>query len=244
MPDSFGARLRQRREERQIDLIAVSDRTKIKVALLEGLETGDVSQWPTGIFRRAYIRAYAQMIGLDPDETLHEFLKVHPDPRDGSVITAAAAAAAEEEYSKTGRLRTIVDSAIASLGRHHRPASIVQTMAPAADGEPASQPASGSQKEDAPAVGSVDPLSPVGPVGADAIVADVRAANDSKLEAIARLCTELGRVADRDALHKLLEDCAAALNARGLIVWVWDDAGDALWPALVYGYSEKVLARV
>ena len=67
MPESFGARLRQQREARQIDLVAISEQTKIKLALLEALEHDDVSHWPSGIFRRAYIRAYAQFIGLDPD---------------------------------------------------------------------------------------------------------------------------------------------------------------------------------
>ena len=57
MPDSFGARLRQRREERQIDLIAISEQTKIKLQLLEALERDDVSHWPSGIFRRAYMRS-------------------------------------------------------------------------------------------------------------------------------------------------------------------------------------------
>lgn len=231
--DSFGNRLRQRREERQIDLIAISDRTKIKVALLEGLETDDVSQWPSGIFRRAYIRAYAQMVGLDPDEILHEFLRVHPDPGDRSVITAAAAAAAEEEYSKTApalRLRTIVDSAIASLSGRSRPAAVAQTMASASVSEAAaSQPTSTNHKEEPTA---------------EAIAVNVQAAADSKLEQIARLCTELGRVVERGALQKLLEDCAAELAASGLIVWLWDDLGDVLRPALVHGYSDKVLARV
>ena len=37
MHESFGARLRQRREERQIDLIAIAEQTKIKLTLLEGL---------------------------------------------------------------------------------------------------------------------------------------------------------------------------------------------------------------
>ena len=96
MPESFGARLRQQREARQIDLVAISEQTKIKLALLEALENGDVSHWPSGIFRRAYIRAYAQFIGLDPDALLREFLEVHPDPGDAIVASAADAAAAEE----------------------------------------------------------------------------------------------------------------------------------------------------
>ena len=34
MPESFGARLRQQREARQIHLLAISEQTKIKLALL------------------------------------------------------------------------------------------------------------------------------------------------------------------------------------------------------------------
>jgi transcriptional regulator with XRE-family HTH domain len=124
MPESFGARLRQQREARQIDLVAISEQTKIKLALLEALENGDVSHWPSGIFRRAYIRAYAQFIGLDPDALLREFLEVHPDPGDAIVASAADAAAAEEAYAKHApamRFRSIVDSALGSLTRFRRP---------------------------------------------------------------------------------------------------------------------------
>ena len=124
MPDSFGARLRQRREERQIDLIAIAERTKIKLTLLQGLERDDVSQWPAGIFRRAYIRTYAQSIGLDPDEMLREFLEAHPEPGD---VLAALAAASEDLPRRNGpaptRLRNLVDSAIDSLAKLRRPAS-------------------------------------------------------------------------------------------------------------------------
>src|ERR671913_795717 len=101
MTDSFGARLRQRREDRQIDLIAISEQTKIKLALLEALERDDVTHWPSGIFRRAYIRTYAQFIGLDPDVVLKDFLEAHPDEGDAFVTTAKQAAAAEEEFAKT-----------------------------------------------------------------------------------------------------------------------------------------------
>jgi cytoskeletal protein RodZ len=125
MPESFGARLRQQREARQIDLVAISEQTKIKFALLEALENDDVSHWPSGIFRRAYIRTYAQFIGLDPDALLREFLDVHPDPGDAIVASVAGAAAAEEAYAKHApsmRFRSIVDSALGSLTRLRRPA--------------------------------------------------------------------------------------------------------------------------
>src|SRR5262245_35698120 len=72
MPESFGARLRQQREQQQITVASIAEQTKISVTLLEALERDDVSHWPTGIFRRAFMRAYAQAIHLDPDATVRE----------------------------------------------------------------------------------------------------------------------------------------------------------------------------
>ena len=80
MPESFGARLRQQREREQIALTTISEQTKIKLSLLEALERDDVSHWPAGIFRRAFVRAYAHAIGLEPDVVVREFLELHPDP--------------------------------------------------------------------------------------------------------------------------------------------------------------------
>jgi transcriptional regulator with XRE-family HTH domain len=79
---SFGRRLRAERERRRIDLALIAENSKISVSLLRDLERDDASRWPTGIFRRAFIRAYAEGVGLDPDETLREFLERFPDPHE------------------------------------------------------------------------------------------------------------------------------------------------------------------
>jgi hypothetical protein len=78
--ESFGHRLRRERERRQIPLASIAANTKINVALFEGLERDDVSRWPSGIFRRSFMRAYATAIGLNPDELTREFLQSFPDP--------------------------------------------------------------------------------------------------------------------------------------------------------------------
>jgi cytoskeletal protein RodZ len=49
MDPGFGARLQAHREGQQITLSAISKETKIKLAMLEGLERDAVSQWPEGI---------------------------------------------------------------------------------------------------------------------------------------------------------------------------------------------------
>ena len=71
--EPFGSRLRRERERRRIPLSSISANTKISVALFEGLERDDVSRWPSGIFRRAFFRAYVQAIGLDADALTREF---------------------------------------------------------------------------------------------------------------------------------------------------------------------------
>jgi transcriptional regulator with XRE-family HTH domain len=78
----FGGRLRLERERRRVTLAAIASDTKISLALLQGLERDDVSRWPSGIFRRSFIRAYAQAIGLDADVVTRDFLEHHRDPAD------------------------------------------------------------------------------------------------------------------------------------------------------------------
>src|SRR5262249_59099357 len=72
---TFGPRLRQERERRQISLESIAENTKISRSLLEALERDDISRWPGGIFRRSFVRAYAEAIGLDPDEVVREFIE-------------------------------------------------------------------------------------------------------------------------------------------------------------------------
>lgn len=93
---SFGPRLRCERERRQISIATIAEKTKILGALLEGLEREDVSRWPTGLYRRAFIRAYATAIGLDPEPVVKEFLERFPEPVESPApgLSAAAATAA------------------------------------------------------------------------------------------------------------------------------------------------------
>ena len=80
LPDSLGARLRAQRLSRKVSIASIAESTKILGALLEALEHDDVSRWPSGLYRRAFIRAYASAIGLDPERVVREFLERFPDP--------------------------------------------------------------------------------------------------------------------------------------------------------------------
>ena len=70
----FGAKLRQAREHRGVSLRQIAGATKISVGVLEALERNDVSKLPGGIFSRAFVRSYASEVGLDPDETIRDFV--------------------------------------------------------------------------------------------------------------------------------------------------------------------------
>src|SRR4029453_16583481 len=77
---SLGVYLRAERERRDLTLKAISESTKVSLPLLEGLEADDISRWPGGIFRRAFVRSYAEAVGLDPDAVFRRFEQQYRPP--------------------------------------------------------------------------------------------------------------------------------------------------------------------
>lgn len=89
---AFGARLRTQRERHGVSLAEIADSTKIKLSLLAELERGDVSHWPRGLFRRAYLRDYAAAIGAPAEPLVAEFVRLFPEdglPADESPAVSA-----------------------------------------------------------------------------------------------------------------------------------------------------------
>lgn len=221
MTSRFGARMRQHREQHNVSLATVADRTKIKASLLEGLERDDISHWPPGIFRRAYVRAYAGAIGLDPEIVIREFLEVHPEPVE----------IVETPPPPTG-FRGLVGSAIGSFSRRRHNGwaqSDPVTSAPPGDTTRSERPS-----ETVPTMGRV-PSPEKAPSSAGRQV---------DLLAAARLCTALGRVETAAEVQPLLREAAAILDATGLIVWVWRPLEQELRPVLVHGYPPQLAARL
>ena len=75
----FGGRMKRLREERGVALRDIAERTKISVSTLDALERNDVSRLPGGIFSRGLVRAYAEQVGADPEQTVREFIARFPD---------------------------------------------------------------------------------------------------------------------------------------------------------------------
>jgi hypothetical protein len=78
--DDLGAWLRRERERAGVALEAIAARTKVARSLLDALERNDVSRWPSGIFRRSFVRGYAEAVGLDPDYVVALFVRAFPEP--------------------------------------------------------------------------------------------------------------------------------------------------------------------
>jgi cytoskeleton protein RodZ len=93
----FGAQLRAAREQRGISLRQIAATTKISVVALEALERNAFSRLPGGIFSRAFVRAYALEVGLDPEKAVQDFLAEY------EVYDASKAEAAPPEVTADDR---------------------------------------------------------------------------------------------------------------------------------------------
>ena len=79
---NFCAQLKAARERKGISLQEISDATKISESIFADFERCDVSRWPLGIYRRAFFRGYAGLIGLPPESTVGEFVRLFPEDLD------------------------------------------------------------------------------------------------------------------------------------------------------------------
>ncbi|MEO5823362.1 MAG: helix-turn-helix transcriptional regulator [Vicinamibacteraceae bacterium] len=101
--DDLGAWLRRERERAGVSLETIATRTKVARTLLEALERNDVSRWPNGIFRRAFVRGYASQVGLDPDYVVALFGRAFPDAYAAAASPALEGAAARAAGVATSR---------------------------------------------------------------------------------------------------------------------------------------------
>jgi transcriptional regulator with XRE-family HTH domain len=247
MDVSFGARLRAQRERQEVALSAISEQTKIRQSLLEELEHDNVSHWPSGIFRRSYLRAYAQAIGLDPEVAVREFLDLYPDPIEepaaGRLTIQSGSVTDPQSQRPNSRLHYMIGSAINAIPQLlFRPD--VKESAPAAAPREIGMPK---------AVDSYDDVSP--PVIHK--VATLRQQQSDRpaavqpapvpaldLAGMAQLCTRFAQVRVATEIAPLLSDAARILRASGIILWVWDPSKEVLWPSISHGYPADVLAQL
>jgi hypothetical protein len=70
----FGEKLRKQREQRGLELEAISNTTKISIRMLRALEEEQFQQLPGGVFNRGFVRAYARQVGLNEEEAIADYV--------------------------------------------------------------------------------------------------------------------------------------------------------------------------
>jgi cytoskeletal protein RodZ len=106
----FGKYLTQQRELRGMSREDISRATKIPPSLIVALEEGQVERLPARIFVVNYIRAYAHVIGLAPDEAVLRYEEVD------KATPAPTPEALERERRKRAWLGLTVMLLVVALG--------------------------------------------------------------------------------------------------------------------------------
>lgn len=75
-----GQQLFEARQGRHLTLADISRTTKIPVHLLEAIERNDIDHLPPRLFARAFVRAYANEVGVNPDLLLDTFENPEIEP--------------------------------------------------------------------------------------------------------------------------------------------------------------------
>lgn len=96
----IGAKLREARESKGMTLEDVQQRTKIQKRYLKAIEENNHSVMPGEFYTRAFIKEYAQTVGLNPDEVL--------EPKQQQQEATAAAPVQEESEAPSRQERSRV----------------------------------------------------------------------------------------------------------------------------------------
>lgn len=68
--EDLGAFLQQAREERNLSIADIADRTKIRQLYLTAIEKGERENLPEEVYLRGFLRSYAKALGIDPEEVI------------------------------------------------------------------------------------------------------------------------------------------------------------------------------
>ncbi|MEK3659536.1 MULTISPECIES: helix-turn-helix domain-containing protein [unclassified Paenibacillus] len=83
----LGRQLKEARLQKGMSLDDVQEVTKIRKKYLEAIESGDYKVLPGSFYVRAFIKTYAEAVGMSPDELLEEHGNVPAPPEDTAMET-------------------------------------------------------------------------------------------------------------------------------------------------------------
>jgi cytoskeleton protein RodZ len=72
----FGSTFKARREAKGLSLEQIANETRISTRFLEAIERDDFQVLPGGIFSRGFVRAFAEVLGMDPEKAVADFERI------------------------------------------------------------------------------------------------------------------------------------------------------------------------
>ncbi len=104
---NFGASFKQARVSKGISLDQIATDTRISTRFLSAIENEEFQLLPGGIFSRGFVRAFAERVGLDPDQAVADYERMaevrQPEP------------AAEPQPTRAKRQRRLYPIAVGVL---------------------------------------------------------------------------------------------------------------------------------
>lgn len=103
----LGARLKEARLAKGYSLEDLQEITKIQKRYLIGIEEGNYSIMPGSFYVRAFIKQYAEAVGLDPEELLDQFKKDVPGTQNEEVVQSYAQSPSRRKLSNRSSSKTM-----------------------------------------------------------------------------------------------------------------------------------------
>lgn len=111
----IGERLKEARKEKNISLESLQDITKIQKRYLVAIEEGNFDVLPGKFYARAFIKEYALVVGLDPDELLEEYKSQVPTPNEEEQVQYTRLSRSQKDRSKGNSIFSFIPTVIVVL---------------------------------------------------------------------------------------------------------------------------------
>ncbi len=111
----FGRYLQAQRQRKGLSLDEVARQTKIPPTLLGALEEGQAERFPERVFILNYIRSYASVVGLAPDDVLTRFHEIPEAPKAEAFDPAALEKVRRERASSAAWTTVALTLLVAAL---------------------------------------------------------------------------------------------------------------------------------
>lgn len=98
----LGSRLKEARERKDLSLDDLQQITKIQKRYLVGIEEGNYSVMPGKFYVRAFIKQYAEAVGLNPEEIFEEFKSEIPGTYNDEIPEQISRVQSRRQISTTG----------------------------------------------------------------------------------------------------------------------------------------------